>query len=40
MLGDDQGPGGEFVQIPVKSMVMEIVFDDIPTRFGMILSRS
>jgi len=27
-------------QLPVKSIVLDIVFTDIPTKFGMFLSRS
>ena len=27
-------------QIPVKNLVMDVVMDDIPPKFGMLLSRS
>ena len=28
------------VQIPTKSIIMDVVVDDIPPKFGMLLSRS
>ena len=40
MSGTDQRHGGIFNKFPSKIVVMDVVVDDIPPKFGILLSRS